>query len=103
MNKLSARRNARQKRRRVQAQTGEILTEAASVERLQEKQKSRQEKADKGKGVKGKSLAKGAKGKKGKPGPVATSESESSRPPNPGLTEGESQPEVASHPKEALQ
>ena len=61
----AARLNARQKRKRVQAQTGEILTEEASAERLQEEERSRQAKAakDKGKGIKGKNLAKGKKGK----------------------------------------
>ena len=76
----SARLNARQKRRRVQAQTGEILTEIGSAERLQEEQRIRQAMSDKGKGVKGKNLA---KGKKGKPVPEATSGSanEKSGPP----------------------
>ena len=62
----TARLNARQKRHRVQALTGEILTEEASAARLQEEEMSQQVKCAQGKGKgKGKGKNKSTKGRYG--------------------------------------
>jgi hypothetical protein len=65
----AAKKNQKQRRKRIQAQAGEVLTEEISAARLQAEEAAKTAKqSNKGKGVKGKpGLAKG-KGVKGKPG-----------------------------------